>query len=89
MVYDKSFCWKRQPHLARDDPSNMIVYDKSRPNSILVIQTFKCIRVLWCKKSLIFHDSCILFFIAGVGKSSLLLRFSDSYFTTNYITTLG
>lgn len=30
-----------------------------------------------------------VFYIAGVGKSSLLIRFSDNTFSGNYITTIG
>ena len=29
------------------------------------------------------------FYLTGVGKSSLLLRFADNTFTGNYITTIG
>jgi GTPase SAR1 family protein len=31
----------------------------------------------------------LLFILAGVGKSCLLLRFSDGSFTTSFITTIG
>lgn len=34
-------------------------------------------------------DNNIFFIIAGVGKSSLLLRFADDTFTGSYITTIG
>ncbi|KAL3850701.1 hypothetical protein ACJIZ3_012583 [Penstemon smallii] len=39
-------------------------------------------------KNLCFHYT-LVFYPAGVGKSCLLLRFSDGSFTTSFITTIG
>ena len=35
------------------------------------------------------NNRFIFFFSAGVGKSSLLIRFSDNVFSGSYITTIG
>lgn len=38
---------------------------------------------------LMFFGSDYVVILAGVGKSCLLLRFSDGSFTTSFITTIG
>lgn len=57
--------------------------------SILI--NFGIIVLLLCEIYLGFTISKLILFLffAGVGKSCLLLRFSDGSFTTSFITTIG
>lgn len=48
----------------------------------------KLIHSLYCLLPLIYMNYRNLYF-AGVGKSCLLLRFTDDSFTTSFITTIG
>lgn len=56
------------------------------------------LKVMWCLYMVFIENDCEWFLItkcffdvrtAGVGKSCLLLRFSDGSFTTSFITTIG
>lgn len=69
-----------------------------------LLYLFKVLKRFTCKRSGIqdtleyclstvqfslFVLTCGYYFVAGVGKSSLLLRFADNTFSGNYITTIG